>query len=185
MMGKGLCLLGASFIVGWFVHRWRPSNHTKSFSLYLGVSWCLTHDCCALIISAWAFCLASLNCSTWSATCGIGDGLSVQSACGLNPYSMKKGDSPMVSFGQLLCANSVRGKYACQLSCRSLTQNRRYCSNHWFVRSDCPSVRGWYAVEMFCVVPVPLHNPRMNLDANFGSRSLMNFRGRPNRGNTC
>src|SRR6266571_1515647 len=38
---------------------------------------------------------------------------------------------------------------------------------------------------MFCVVPVALHSPRMNLDANFGSLSLMNFRGSPNHGNRC
>src|SRR6266568_8882659 len=38
---------------------------------------------------------------------------------------------------------------------------------------------------MFCVVPVPLHNSRMNLEANFGSLSLMNFCGSPNRGNMC
>src|SRR6266702_2689600 len=184
-MGKGPCLLGASLAVGWLVRRWRPSSHTQSPSRYLGVSLCLTHDFCALTISSWARCLALLNWSSLSTTCGIGDGLSIQSAHGLNPYSTKKGDSPVVSFGQLLCANSVRGKYACQLSCRSLTQNRRYCPNHWFVHSDCPSVRGWYAVEMFCVVPVPLHNPRMNLDVNFGSRSLINFRGSPNRGKMC
>src|SRR6266704_952752 len=185
MMVKGPCLLGASLAVGWLVRRCRPSSHTRSPSWYLGVSLCLTHDFCALIISSWARCLAILNWSSLSATWGIGDGLSVQSARGLNPYSTKKGDSPVVSFGQLLCANSARGKYACQLSCRSLTQNRRYCSSHWFVRSDCPSVRGWYAVDIICVVPVPLHSSLTNLDANFGSRSLMNFRGSPNRGNKC
>src|SRR6266704_6814183 len=38
---------------------------------------------------------------------------------------------------------------------------------------------------MFCVIPVPLHNPLMNLEANFGSLSLMNFSGSPNRGNMC
>ena len=38
---------------------------------------------------------------------------------------------------------------------------------------------------MFCVVPVALHSPLMNLDANFGSLSLMNFNGSPNRGKTC
>src|SRR6266702_2755051 len=91
-------------------------NHMRSPSLYLGVSLCLTHDFCALIISSWAHCLAFLNWSSRSATCGIGDGLSVQSACGLNPYRMKKGDSPVVSFGQLLCANSANGRYECQLS---------------------------------------------------------------------
>src|SRR6266702_1595000 len=38
---------------------------------------------------------------------------------------------------------------------------------------------------MFCVIPVPLHNPLMNFDANFGSQSLMNFSGSPNRGKMC
>ena len=38
---------------------------------------------------------------------------------------------------------------------------------------------------MFWVVPVALHNPRANRKANFGSLSLMNFKGSPNRGNTC
>src|SRR6266702_409214 len=142
MMGKGPCLLGASLAVGWLVWRWRPSSHTRSPSSYLGVSLCLTHDCCALIISSWACCLAILNWSSLNTTCGIGDGLSVQSACGLNPYSTKKGDSPVVSFGQLLCANSARGRYVCQLFCRSLTQNHKYCSSHWFVCSDCLSVQG-------------------------------------------
>ncbi|SRR6266702_8849599 len=38
---------------------------------------------------------------------------------------------------------------------------------------------------MFCSVPMPLHRPQMNLDANFRSRSLMNHCGSPNCGNTC
>src|SRR6266702_1816953 len=109
-MEKGPCHLGASFITGWFVHKWCPSSHMRSPSLYLGVSLCLTHDFCALIINSWAHCLAILNCSSLRATCGIGDGLSIQSARGLNPYSTKKGDSPMVSLGQLLCANSASGR---------------------------------------------------------------------------
>src|SRR6266702_4540357 len=40
-------------------------------------------------------------------------------------------------------------------------------------------------MEMFCVIPVPLHSSLMNFDANFGSRSLMNFSGSPNRGKIC
>ena len=34
-------------------------------------------------------------------------------------------------------------------------------------------------------MPVPLHNPWMNLDANLGFLSLMNFSGSPNCGKTC
>src|SRR6266702_4504587 len=38
---------------------------------------------------------------------------------------------------------------------------------------------------MFWVIPVALHSPFVNLEANFGSLSLINFEGSPNRGNTC
>ena len=38
---------------------------------------------------------------------------------------------------------------------------------------------------MFCVVPVPLHSPLMNFEANFGSLSLMNFSGSLNHGKMC
>src|SRR6266702_950046 len=38
---------------------------------------------------------------------------------------------------------------------------------------------------MFWVVPVLLHNPWMNFDANLGSLSLMNLWGSPNLGNMC
>ncbi len=38
---------------------------------------------------------------------------------------------------------------------------------------------------MFWVIPVALHSPLTNLEANFGSLSLMNFSGNPNRGKMC
>src|SRR6266702_6905969 len=38
---------------------------------------------------------------------------------------------------------------------------------------------------MFCVVPVDLHSPLMNLEANFGSLSLMNFSRSLNCGKMC
>ena|SRR6266581_4750279 len=38
---------------------------------------------------------------------------------------------------------------------------------------------------MFWVVPIALHNPLTNLKANFGSLSLINFRGSPNCGKMC
>ncbi len=38
---------------------------------------------------------------------------------------------------------------------------------------------------MFWVIPVLLHNPHMNFDANLGSLSLMNLLGSLNLGNTC
>src|SRR6266702_5809583 len=38
---------------------------------------------------------------------------------------------------------------------------------------------------MFWSIPVPLHSPWINLDANLGSLSLINHWGSPNRGKTC
>ncbi|SRR6266702_655513 len=38
---------------------------------------------------------------------------------------------------------------------------------------------------MFWVVPILLHNPWMNFDANLGSLSLMILQGNLNLGNTC
>src|SRR6266702_7317352 len=40
-------------------------------------------------------------------------------------------------------------------------------------------------MEMFWVVPVALQSPLTNLEANFGSLSLMNFSGSPNCGKMC
>ncbi len=34
-------------------------------------------------------------------------------------------------------------------------------------------------------IPVPLHSSLTNFDANFGSQSLINFNGSPNRGKMC
>src|SRR6266702_2630982 len=38
---------------------------------------------------------------------------------------------------------------------------------------------------MFWLIPVPLHKPWINLDANLGSLSLMNFQGSPKRRKMC
>src|SRR6266702_1675408 len=40
-------------------------------------------------------------------------------------------------------------------------------------------------MDIFCSVPVPLHNLQMNFDVNFGSRSLINRCGSPKCRNTC
>ncbi len=40
-------------------------------------------------------------------------------------------------------------------------------------------------MDMFWVVPMLLHSPLMNLDANLGSLLLMNFQDSPNHRNIC
>ena len=69
--------------IGWLRWRFHPSNHTRSPSLYLGISLFLTHDCWAFIMSVCACSHASLNCSRRNVTCGNGDVVWCQSACGL------------------------------------------------------------------------------------------------------
>src|SRR6266702_4172866 len=59
----------------------------------------------------------------------------------------------VVAFGQELCANWAIGSRSAQLFCCVVLQCGRNCSTHWLVRSDCPSVCGWYADEMFCFIP--------------------------------
>ncbi len=75
----------------------------------------------------------------------------------------------------------VTGNHWCQLFWSS-QKHRRYCSSHWFVRSDCPSVLGWYAVEMFWHILSAWHNPLAYFDVNLVSQSEMIFFGTPNHG---
>src|ERR1700761_9270900 len=77
------------------------------------------------------------------------------------------------------------GKRCAQSSWCSFTQKRRYCSNHWLECSDCPSVCGWYAVEIFCSIPRTLHSSLVNFDANRGSLSLIILEGSPKWVKTC
>src|SRR6266702_1986298 len=64
----------------------------------------------------------------------------------------------------IFCARpiSANGNHWCQLFWSS-QKHRRYCSSHWFVRSDCPSVLGWYAVEMFWRILSAWHNPLVSI----------------------
>ena len=53
------------------------------------------------------------------------------------------------------------------------------------MRSDCPSVQGWNAVDIFCVMPSAWQRFLVNFPAKRGSRSLMIFLGSPKRLKTC
>src|SRR6202012_4038319 len=127
---KGPWRRAPSLGVGWAVRRFLPSNHTRSPSLYLGVSLCLTHDFWALIMRFWACARASLNCSIRNVTCGNGDVAFFQSARGLYPIRRKNGDFLVLSLGQLLCANCAIGSQRAQSSCLQLVTNIRNVSPH-------------------------------------------------------
>src|SRR6266571_7795874 len=107
---KGLCLLGASLAMGWLVLKWRPSSHMRSPIWYLGVSLCFIHRFWALTISSWACACGSLNCWSLRATCGIGDGLLIQSACRLYPINNSNGDFLVILWGHELYVNSAIGR---------------------------------------------------------------------------
>src|SRR5258708_16119915 len=62
---------------------------------------------------------------------------------------------------------------------------RRYCSTHWFFRSDSPSVWGWKAVERFCWIPSREARALPKCDVKGGSRSVISLVGSPNHLYTC
>src|SRR6267378_6480011 len=123
----------------------RPSNHTCSPSL--NHWWCVrrSHEASAVRRASYATCRASIICSRRVVIWGNGDFVISQVARGSYPMSRRKGDVFVVALYHVLCANSATGRYVAQFVCLWLVQNRRYCSSHWFVHSDCPSVLGWYA----------------------------------------
>lgn len=49
----------------------------------------------------------------------------------------------------------------------------------WFMRSVCPSVCGWYAVDKAVTIPKALFRSLLNLDANCGPLSEMMRSGSP------
>src|SRR5258708_37812343 len=61
---------------------------------------------------------------------------------------------------------------------------RRYCSIHWFSRSDSPSVQGWKAVEMFCWAPILTASPFPKGEVNRGYLLVFTFFWRSNQGKT-
>src|SRR5882762_9599358 len=114
----------------------RPSSHTCSPSL--NRCWCFhrSHDSLAVCLALYATCRASTICSRRVVIWGSGDLVTSHVARGSYPISKRKGDVFVVVLYHVLCTNSATGKYIVQLFCLWLVQNRRYCSSHWFVRSD-------------------------------------------------
>src|SRR6266702_1509815 len=161
-----------------------PSTQTWSPLLYglnLLFPWFLMAIIfCARPISASALFLA---CSISSSRCVTVGTLLIpnQSVLGVNPMIRSNGVFFVVSCVHCLCANSAIVNHWCKLFWSS-QKHCRYCSSHWFVCSDCLSVLGWYAVEIFWRILSAWHNPLAYLDVNLVSRSKMIFFGTPNRG---
>ena len=125
------------------------------------------------------------SCLSHSSTAGVLASPFFQCIVGLYPMISSNGVFFVVSFVHWLCANLACGSHVIQSFCVSLQKLRRYCSSHWFVRSDCPSVCGWKAVDIFCCMPSVLHKSLANFDVNLVSLSEIIFFGSPNRLYTC
>src|SRR6266576_7285016 len=69
----------------------------------------------------------------------------------------------IVSLGHALWVYCAIGSQLLQSVCAPFVYIRKNCSTHWFVRSDCPSVCGWYALLMFCWICNIRHSSLVNL----------------------
>src|SRR6266403_2751293 len=99
---------------------------------------------------------------------------------GLYPKRIWLGESLVVVLIRLLCT-VVASVSQCVHPFGSFeVTNRRYCSIHWFFRSDRPSVWGWKAVDRFRSMPSFSERALPKCEVNLGSRSLIILVGGPN-----
>ncbi len=89
------------------------------------------------------------------------------------------GDLPVVTLGHALWVYWASGSHLDQSVCALFLNIWRYCSSHWLVLLDCPSVCGWYVVLMFCLMFRFLQSSCIVVAVNQGSQSDMTFWGRP------
>src|SRR6266702_2121718 len=127
---------------------------------------------CALSLASF------ISSSCWS-TEGTFVVLSSHVVLGSFPMSNLNGELFVVVLGQELCANWAMGIRSAQLSCCTLLQCRKYCSSHWLFLSDCPSILGWYADDIFCLIPSVFQRVLVNIDMNCVPLSVMSRLGMP------
>ena len=148
-----------------------PSNQTFCPVLYwvVGVPLLLAISLRASI-ACWHFCLMVSRCSSavslddWKSMLGF----RVVSY----PSRIWLGDKPVVELCRLLCTAEVMGNQWVQSSGCAKVTKQRYCSTHWFFRSDRPLVWGWNAVERFCWMPSFAVRAFPKWDVNLGSQSV-------------
>src|SRR5260370_17344400 len=87
---------------------------------------------------------------------------SLVSKWGSPPHRIWLGDSPVIAFFRSLCTAVAIESQSVQSSGAIDVTIRRYCSIHWFFRSDRPSVRRWQALETFSCPPVFSPSPLLN-----------------------
>src|SRR6266576_4598503 len=135
----------------------------------------------ARLIALIARALFSMSVSTLFSTMSLVDG-GIVMGCRVGSYPIRilLGDNPVIAFFLLLCTAVAMVSQWVQSSGDAEVTRRRYCSTHWFFRSDSPSVWGWKAVDTFCRVCSLSVSALLKWDVNLGSLSLMIFVGSPN-----
>ena len=157
-MMKGPCLLGASFIDPYGSMRLLALSQTLCPFVHCGLS----RVCfCATLLSAW---VTIIRCSISFLTCCSTRGLSDPSPCasvgsGSCPINNWLGTSAVVELATLLCTKVAIGRRVLHSLLLPAT-NWRYCSIYWFLCLVNPSVWGWYAIDMFHVMPSSLARAR-------------------------
>jgi hypothetical protein len=144
---NGPYLFGASFCVGCEVQRFFPSNQTRSPSLYgsyaLHPFYCTLHLMtifCVFLMASWAWSLVTSNHSLCQVRSGRVEVIFVCHTFGVCPMRRSNGVILVTSLGQALCMNWARGNNDAQLSYWKFPYMHKYCSNHWFILLDWPSV---------------------------------------------
>src|SRR6266566_8902742 len=139
VMANGPYRFGASLVFWSFRFRFLASSQTCSPFLYCagGMPPCFA----ALLIALIARPLFSMSISTLFSAMSLFDG-GVATGCrvGSYPIRISLGDSPVVAFFLLLCTAVAMVSQCVQSSGDAAVTRRRYCSTHWFFRSDSPSV---------------------------------------------
>src|SRR6266478_6539032 len=175
VISKGPYLLGLSLAVWCVVFRWVASSQTfcpSSKGLYLVAQIVI---CWACVIACCAACLMALVWASLELTAGAKEWVFPTCVYGTCPMISSKGDLPITALGHALWVSWASGSHLAQSVCALFLNIWRYCSSHWFVRSDCPSVCGWYAVLMFCLMFRFLQSSFIAVAVNWGSWSEMTF----------
>src|SRR6266404_3126084 len=99
---------------------------------------------------------------------------------GLYPKRIWLGESPVVVLIRLLCTVVASASQCVHPLGSFEVISRRYCSIHWFFRSDSPSVWGWNAVDRLRSIPSFSERALPKCEVNLGSRLLIILVGKPN-----
>src|SRR6266403_545182 len=140
---KGPYLLGPSLAIGCVVLRWVTSSQTFCPSSKGSYLVALIVICWACVIACCAACLMALVWASLESIVGAKEWVFPTCVYGMCPMISSKGDLPVVALGHALWVYWASGSHLAQSVWAPFPKIWRYCSNHWFVRLDCPSVCGW------------------------------------------